>query len=78
MDVTSDEQAIAHHTPIETQLALWTVEEWWMLPPLQDSCLIFYDMEYPFGQFKSAVLILFPPSSLSPLLRMTLSLYNTA
>ena len=35
-------------------------------------------MEYPFGQFKSAVLILFPHSSLGPLLQMALALYDTA
>jgi len=37
-----------------------------------------YGMEYPFGQFKSAVLIQFPPSSLGPSLRMALALYSTA
>jgi len=37
--------------------------------PLQNSfCMMSYDMEYPFGQFKSAVLILFPPISYGPLL----------
>jgi len=35
-------------------------------------------MEYPFGQFKSAVQILFPLSSLHPLLRMASALFNTA
>ena len=37
-----------------------------------------YGMEYPFGQFKSAVLILFPLSSLGPSLQMALAWYNTA
>lgn len=37
-----------------------------------------YSMEYPFGQFKSAVLILLPPSSLSSLLQKALDLYSTA
>jgi len=32
-----------------------------------------YDIEYPFDQFKSDVLILFSPSSLGPLLRMALA-----
>ena len=40
--------------------------------------MISYGMEYPFGQFKSAVLILFPPSSLGPLLQMALALYIAA
>ena len=34
-------------------------------------------MEYPFGQFQSAVLILSPPSSLGPLLSVAFALYNT-
>jgi len=37
-----------------------------------------HGMEHPFGQFQSAVLILFPPSFLGPSLRMALALYNTA
>jgi len=37
-----------------------------------------HGMEYPFGQFKSAVLILFPSSSLGLSLKMALVLYNTA
>jgi len=35
-------------------------------------------MEYPFGQFQSTILILFPPWSLGPLLQMALALYNAA
>ena len=47
--------------------------------PLQNSFYMMpYGMEYPFGQFKSAVLNLFPPRSLGPLLKMALALYNTA
>ena len=47
--------------------------------PLQNSLhMMSYGMEYPFGQCKSAFLILFPPSSLDPLLRVVLALYNTA
>ena len=46
--------------------------------PLQNSFHSMpYGMEYPFGQFKSAILILFPPTSLWSQLRMTLALYNT-
>jgi len=37
-----------------------------------------YGMEYLFGQFKSAILILFPLTSLDSQLRMALALYNTA
>ena len=37
-----------------------------------------YGREYPFGQFQSAVLILFPLTSLGSQLRMTLALYSTA
>ena len=37
-----------------------------------------YGMEYPFGQFGLTVLILFPPSSLGPLVQMALALYYTA
>jgi len=36
-----------------------------------------YGMEYPFGQFKSAVQILFSPNSFGPSLQMALALYNT-
>jgi len=46
---------------------------------LQNSfCIISYGTEYAFGQFKSALLILFPPSSLGPLLQMALALYIAA
>lgn len=49
------------------------------LLPLHNSFhLMSYDTEYLFSQFKSAVLILFPSSSLGPSLRMALGLYNTA
>lgn len=33
-------------------------------------------MEYPFGHFNSAALILFPPRSLGPSLQMALALYS--
>ena len=47
--------------------------------PLQNSfSLMSYGIEYPFGQFKSAVLFLFPPSSLGPSLRVALALYNAS
>lgn len=37
-----------------------------------------YGMEYPFGQSKSTVLILYPLSSLGPSLWVALALYSTA
>lgn len=47
--------------------------------PLQNSFhTMSYGMENPFGQFQSAILILFPPSFLGPLLTMALALHNTA
>jgi len=65
MYLTSGAQTIAHHLLTSAQLASWAAKE----PdesPLQNSfCLMSYDMEYPFGQFKSAVLIIFPPRSLA-------------
>ena len=64
--ITSDVEAIAHHPPADVQLSSWAAEEGEMNShPLQNSfCKISYDMEYLFGQFKSAVLILSPSSSL--------------
>ena len=62
MFTSSDRQAIAHHPPTSAQLALRAVEESKMNSYLlQNFFLMSYGMEYPFGQFKSAVLILFPP-----------------
>ena len=80
MYITSDAQAIAYHLPTNAQLALQAAEERKLSShPLQNSIyMMSYGMEYPFGQFKPAVLILFPPSSLGPSLRMALSPYNTA
>ena len=80
MNITSDAQAVAHHPLTDAQLAPWAAEESQMKShPLQNSFhMMSYGMEYPFVQFRSAVLILFPPSSLSPLLRMALALYNIA
>jgi len=47
--------------------------------PIKNSFhLMTYGMEYPFGLFKSAVLILFPHSILGPSLMKALALYNTA
>ena len=68
MYITSDAQAIAHHTLTDAQLDPQQAEERDVLPhPSRLSlCMMPYVMEYPFGQFKPAVLILFPPS---PLLR---------
>ena len=80
MYIISEAQVVAHHPPANAQLAPWSEEESETNShPLQNPfCLISYGMEYPFGQFKPAVLILFPPSSLSPSLRMALALYDTA
>lgn len=78
MCITSDAQTTAHHPPADAQLAPRAAIKN-EIPPLQNSFhKMSYGMEYPFDQFKSALLILFPPSFLSPVLRMTLSLYNTA
>lgn len=72
-------QAIAHHSPADAQPAPWGAEESEMnFQPLQNSFCMSYGMEYPFDQFKSAVLIAFPPGSLGPSLRMALALSNTA
>jgi len=78
MYITSDAQANAHQPLTNAQLGPQAVEESQMNShSIQNSfCLMLYGMEYPFGQ--SAVLIVFPPSSLGPLLRVSWSLYNTA
>ena len=63
-------------TPLtDAQLAL---PEKTLLPVQNSFCMMLYGMEFIFGRFKSAVLILYPPSSLSPLLQMALALRNTA
>mgnify|MGYP001852072942 CR=1 FL=1 len=71
---TSDAQAIAHHPLIDAHLDPWAAEEREKNShPLQNSFhMMSYGMEYPSGQFKSAVLILFPPSILGPSLGMPL------
>ena len=65
MYITSDAKATAHHAPSNAQLAPKTAKERDMNSyTLQNSFLMMpYDMEYPFGQIKSAVIILFPPIS---------------
>ena len=80
MCITNDAQAIAHHPPNHALLTLWATEESEVNShSLQNSfCMMSYGMEYPFVQFKSAVLILFLPSSLGPSLRIASALYNTA
>jgi len=80
MYITSDAQAIAHYPPANAHLASWAAEESKLNShSLKHSFhLMLYGTEYPFGQFKSAVQILFPLSSLHPLLRMASALYNTA
>ena len=79
MYIISDAQAINRQPPTDAQLAPQATEEREMNShPLQNSFhMMPYGLEYPFGQFKSAVLILFPSSSLCPLLRMALALYST-
>ena len=80
MYITSDAQEIAHHAVSDALLAPWAAEESQRNShPLQNSFLFMpYGMEYPFGQFMSAALILFPPSSLGPSLGVVLALYSTA
>jgi len=75
MYITSDAQTIAHHTMTKAQLAPQTTEERETNShSLQNSFhLMLYGMEYLFWQVKSAVLSLFPPSSLGPLLQMALA-----
>ena len=67
MYITRDAQAIAHHLPTDAQLAPQRGEEREMNShPIQNSfCMNSYSMEYPFRQFKLALLILLPPSSFS-------------
>jgi len=79
MYITSDAQAIAHHPLTNAQQAP-KQQKWEMNShSLQNSfCMVSCGMEYPFGQFKSAVLILFPLNSLGPSLWMPLSVYNAA
>ena len=69
MYIRSDAQAIAHHPLIGTQPAPQAVEESSLnCHPFQNSfCMMSYGTEYPFGQFQSALVILFPPSILSGL-----------
>ena len=80
MYIKSDAQAIAHHSHSNAYLAPHAAEECMLhshsLP--NSFCLMSYGMEYPFGKFKPTVLVLFPPSSLGPLLRMDLTLWNIA
>ena len=76
MYVTSDAQAIARHTPTDAQLAYKQRKRGNSHLCQNSFHMMLYGMEYPFGQFKSAVLILFPPSSLGSSLRMVLALYN--
>ena len=46
--------------------------------PFQYFCLLSDGTECPFGHFQSAVLILFPPSSLGTPLTMALAVYSSA
>lgn len=78
---TSDTQAIACHRITDPQLPTQAAENN-ELPLL--SKLLPYDvtwdmcMGYPFGQLKTAKLILLPSSNVGPLLSMALALYNFA
>jgi len=80
MYTRNDAQAIFYHPQTDAQLGPWAAMESEMNShALQNSFhLMSYGMEYPFGQFESAVLILFPPISLGPLLTMASALCNTA
>ena len=53
--------AIAHHLPIDTQLV---PERRSPLPPVYILGMMSHGMEYPFGQFGSAVLAVSPPALL--------------
>ena len=66
MYIRSDAQAIAHHPSYNAQLAPQAIGESKMNshPPQSSFHMTTYGTECPFGQFKSAVFILFPPSSL--------------
>ena len=70
MYTTSDAPVVALCPPTDAKLAPQAVKESEMNShPLQNSfCTMSYGMEHPFGQCKSAVLILFPPCSLGPIL----------
>ena len=76
----SDAEGIAHHPTNQCPGSPEAVQERGMhSQPLQNSFhLMSRGMEYLSGQFRSAVLILFPPSSLGPTLRKALALYNIA
>jgi len=78
MYITNDTQLLT--TPDQHPASPSEVEESEMNShPLQNSfCMMWYSMEYPCGQFKSAVPILFLPTSLDPSLWMALALYTTA
>ena len=78
--IRSDAQAIAYHLPADAQLAPWAAKESTMNShSLQNSFyMMSYDIEYLFGQFKSAIQILFSPSSLGLSLQTTLALCITA
>lgn len=64
MYIVSDAQAVAYRTLTSAQLTPLAVQESNMNShPLQNFCMMSYGTEYPFGQSKLAVLILFPPWS---------------
>lgn len=69
--ITTDAQAIAHYS-YQCPTCLLSIRRDALLPPSKLLPYDSYDMEYVFGKFKSAVLILLPPTSLGSLLQMAL------
>ena len=80
MYIMSDVREIARHPPTNAQLDPRAAEESEMPSHLLQNSfhMMSYGVAYPFRQFQSIVLILFPLSSLGPLLEMVLALYSTA
>ena len=80
MYLTSDAKAIAQRSQGNAQLALQAagLSKMNSNPLQKSSCLMSHATEYPFGHFQSAVLVLFPPKCLGPLLQMALALDSTA
>ena len=58
--------AIAHHLPTDAQLVPEQPLPPGQLPPVYILGMTSHGMEYPFGQFGSAVLAVSPPSFLCP------------
>ena len=58
--------AIAHHSPTDAQLVPKQQSLPGQLPPVYVLGMMSHGMEYPVGQFGSAVLAVLPPSFLYP------------